>query len=290
MSACLARTQLLFATSPRPVSETALQIWRSGALCHKILSVLDQCFNHLSFFDSQLDLRRTSRQKPKSEPSSKHTYWWRSSEGCPSNFQVKWHLAPGSKKNQDDDISTSEQEAYHPDKGKYCFFFFFSFLAFQFSMYCTTAYCKITNYHTCKQLVFVNHDISWFEFVTYTMLRKLEPATGNQNTYKKIIKTNFAKAKRTPRPDFRSCLMIDLGRETGGNNEICLGVRFASCIIKVLRLARIEHCSWTVVTRFSSFSVKTKCNLRNLWKFVAYRRPCKKAVFCCLANYAFESE
>ena len=30
-------------------------------------------------------------------------------------------------------------------------------------------------------------------------------------------------------PDFRSCLMIDLGRETDGNNEICLGVRF--CLV-----------------------------------------------------------
>ena len=35
-----------------------------------------------------------------------------------------------------------------------------------------------------------------------------------------------------PLPDFRSCLMIDLGRETDGNNEICLGVRFALCIIR----------------------------------------------------------
>ena len=49
---------------------------------------------------------------------------------------------------------------------------------------------------------------------------------------------------------FRSCLMIDLGHETDGNNEMCLGVRFALCIIKALRLARIEHCSGTVVTRF----------------------------------------
>ena len=31
--------------------------------------------------------------------------------------------------------------------------------------------------------------------------------------------------------DFRSCLMINLGRETDGNNEICLGVRFALCIL-----------------------------------------------------------
>ena len=30
-------------------------------------------------------------------------------------------------------------------------------------------------------------------------------------------------------PDFRSCLMIDLGRETDGNNESCLGVRF--CLV-----------------------------------------------------------
>ena len=42
--------------------------------------------------------------------------------------------------------------------------------------------------------------------------------------------------------------MIDLGRETGDNNQICLGLRFALFIIKVLRLARIEHCSGTVVT------------------------------------------
>ena len=27
--------------------------------------------------------------------------------------------------------------------------------------------------------------------------------------------------------------MIDLGRETDGNNEICLGVRFASCTLKL---------------------------------------------------------
>ena len=34
-----------------------------------------------------------------------------------------------------------------------------------------------------------------------------------------------------------------IGRETDGpgNNEICLGVRFALCIIKAQRLARIEH-------------------------------------------------
>ena len=42
--------------------------------------------------------------------------------------------------------------------------------------------------------------------------------------------------------------MIGLGRETDSNNEICLGVRFALCIFKALRLARIEHCSGTVVT------------------------------------------
>ena len=47
--------------------------------------------------------------------------------------------------------------------------------------------------------------------------------------------------------------MIDLGRETDGYNENCLGVRFALCIIKALRLARIEHCSGTVVTPFLPF-------------------------------------
>ena len=44
--------------------------------------------------------------------------------------------------------------------------------------------------------------------------------------------------------------MIDLSCETDGNNEICLGGRFALCMIKALQLARIEHCSGTVVTRF----------------------------------------
>ena len=33
--------------------------------------------------------------------------------------------------------------------------------------------------------------------------------------------------------DFRSCLMIDLGRETDGNNEICLGVHFALCTMSL---------------------------------------------------------
>ena len=43
-----------------------------------------------------------------------------------------------------------------------------------------------------------------------------------------------------------------ISRETDGYNENCLGVRFALCIIKALRLARIEHCSGTstVVTPF----------------------------------------
>ena len=30
--------------------------------------------------------------------------------------------------------------------------------------------------------------------------------------------------------------MIDLGRETDGNNEICLGVDFALCIMKISHL------------------------------------------------------
>ena len=47
--------------------------------------------------------------------------------------------------------------------------------------------------------------------------------------------------------------MIDLGRETDSNNEICLGVRFALC--KALQIACIEHCSGTVVTRFPLYSL-----------------------------------
>ena len=57
----------------------------------------------------------------------------------------------------------------------------------------------------------------------------------------------------------------NLSRETDGNNEICLGVRFALCIIKALRLAHIEHCSGTVVTRFlfhSLFGCIIMCSVR----------------------------
>ena len=54
--------------------------------------------------------------------------------------------------------------------------------------------------------------------------------------------------------DFRSCLMIDLGRETNGNNQISLSVCFALCIIKALRLICLEHCSWDAChPLFSSF-------------------------------------
>ena len=60
------------------------------------------------------------------------------------------------------------------------------------------------------------------------------------------------------RPDFRNCLMIDLGRETDGNNEICVGVHFALCVIKAQLLAcdRIEHCSWDDGHPISSSTVK----------------------------------
>ena len=34
--------------------------------------------------------------------------------------------------------------------------------------------------------------------------------------------------------------MIDLGRETDSNNEICLGVRFALCTISNMEITRWE--------------------------------------------------
>ena len=54
----------------------------------------------------------------------------------------------------------------------------------------------------------------------------------NSAQYERVVELLIMhKAKRTPREArFRSCLMIDLGRETDGNNEICLDVRFALCI------------------------------------------------------------
>ena len=49
-----------------------------------------------------------------------------------------------------------------------------------------------------------------------------------------------------------------ISRETDGYNENCLGVRFALCIIKALRLTRIEHCSGTVVTPFLPYVFSTR--------------------------------
>ena len=40
-------------------------------------------------------------------------------------------------------------------------------------------------------------------------------------------------------PDIRSCLTINLGRETDGNNEVCLGIRFALCMTFFDKLGRI---------------------------------------------------
>ena len=66
---------------------------------------------------------------------------------------------------------------------------------------------------------------------TATFTRWLRIINAGEKYYaqgKTDTETNFV----VTGPDFRSCLMIGLGRETDGNNEICLGVRFALCIIK----------------------------------------------------------
>ena len=48
----------------------------------------------------------------------------------------------------------------------------------------------------------------------------------NSAQYEQVVELLIMHKAKT---DFRSCLMIDLGRETDGNNEICLGVRF--CLV-----------------------------------------------------------
>ena len=73
-------------------------------------------------------------------------------------------------------------------------------------------------------------------------------------------------------PDVWSCLMIDLGHETDGNNEICLGVCFALCLnhIHVLKwwtswksrpmlLEQLVHCTissnrWPNLSRYVWFN------------------------------------
>ena len=78
------------------------------------------------------------------------------------------------------------------------------------------------------------------------------------------------KPKRTPRqirvPDFRSCPMIDLGRETDGNNEIRLGVRFALCIV-VWNASHINIANkheGSVYFLVHHLPCSTNTNLRNL--------------------------
>ena len=51
--------------------------------------------------------------------------------------------------------------------------------------------------------------------------------------------------------DFRSCLMIDLGRETDGNNEICLGVHF--CLV---HFSLPKMCTLVLAKSFALFLAK----------------------------------
>ena len=80
------------------------------------------------------------------------------------------------------------------------------------------------------------------------MKKKGDHRPRNSAQYERVVELLIMhKAKRTPRQisllpsvsrprsvirQLRSCLMIDLSRETDGNNEICLGVCFALGIIK----------------------------------------------------------
>ena len=72
-------------------------------------------------------------------------------------------------------------------------------------------------------------------------MKKGDHRTRNSAQYERVVELLIMhKAKWTPR-DFRSCLMIDLGRETDGNNEISLGVHFALCIKKFNNLSGHEQ-------------------------------------------------
>ena len=69
-------------------------------------------------------------------------------------------------------------------------------------------------------------------------------------------KTNFVVTAA-----FRSCLMINLGSETGGNDKICLGHHFC-LVLRALRLILIEHCSlgrWLPTFFFYSLLVPWPC-------------------------------
>ena len=64
--------------------------------------------------------------------------------------------------------------------------------------------------------------------------------------------------------------MINLGHETDGNNEICLGVRFALCIIKsiwykiiilmLMDTAVISHCTYFFCLVVDLISTNTLTN------------------------------
>ena len=100
----------------------------------------------------------------------------------------------------------------------------------------TTASPSLCGGFSCRSLCLTNvkKDLAWEKMNTVGF-------TTNSSIIRQLWKIpNFSKLSDDRR----------ISRETDGYNENCLGVRFALCIIKALRLARIEHCSGTVVTPF----------------------------------------
>ena len=77
------------------------------------------------------------------------------------------------------------------------------------------------------------------------------------------------------RPDFRSCLMIDLGRENDGNNEICLGVHFALWKMKNLSNYIIRD-MWVKLKKMLS-TVHANMPVGNLQKQSRWKRMFARA-------------
>ena len=103
---------------------------------------------------------------------------------------------------------------------------------------------EITSYHFGEEVSTVRSRFAQWIFQEHLGKRILinweHCAQGKADT-----ETNFVMLLSVLRPksiikQLWSCLMTNLGPETDRNNEICL-VCFALCLIKALRLVRIEH-------------------------------------------------
>ena len=77
---------------------------------------------------------------------------------------------------------------------------------------------------------------SFYTFVHFFSTR------GKNGYWDNFVVTAGFMTKRALHTTLKICLKIDLGRETSGNNELCLGIRFC-LVFQTLQFVRVKHCS-----------------------------------------------